>query len=275
MAGDDIADYVSLFYHFRADLPLFEDTERAALAQLRFRLTPGGARYGFADGNVQDAPDVHVIGPTSGATTVSAPGPVHVFGMGITPAGWAALIGTDASTMVNRIIDATALFGDRLLVAARDLAAAEDTDAMVRIGTALVGDLVRGHGGEAVEFMRCVDDWLAASPSPNVEHLVSTTGLSRRQVERRCNALYGGPPKLLARKYRALRAAVAIVSERAHLDEVLDRGFYDQSHLIREIKQFTGLTPGQIQAEPNLLARMTIGARSALGGQVSPLISGT
>ncbi len=275
VAGPGVADYVTIFYDFRANVPAFEDTERADHAQLRFRLSPGGATYRFADGSIQQAKDLHVIGPTSGATQVSTPGPVHVFGAGITPAGWAAMIGSDASSMLNRVIDATELFGDRVRQAADALIAAPDTAAMVTIGEALVIDLVRGRGGAAVDFMRHVDVWLSDRPSPDLADLLAATGLSRRQVERRCNALYGAPPKLLARKYRALKAAVALVTEAARLDDLLDRGFYDQSHLIREIKHFTGLTPGQMQAEPNLLARMTIGQRSALGGQVNPLISGT
>ena len=72
--------------------------------------------------------------------------------------------------------------------------------------------------------MRAVDAWLADNPSPVLDELVATTGLSRRQVERRCNALYGAPPKLLARKYRALRAAVALVQDGASVDDLLTRG---------------------------------------------------
>ena len=132
----------------------------------------------------------------------------------------------------------------------------------------------RPHG-EALAFVRQVDSWLASCDSPEIGELVATTGLSRRQVERKCNALYGAPPKLLARKYRALRAAVALASGASSTDDVVDRGFYDQSHMIREIKQFTGLTPRQIKADPPLLSRLTIAQRHALGGQVNPLISDT
>jgi len=270
-----VADHVSLFYNFRAAGPCFEDTERAQIAQLRLRLTPGSATYRFADGNEQRASDYHVMGPTSGVSRIRAEGEVHVFGLGITPAGWAAIVGSDASAMLNRIVDASVLFGDRLDVAANALRAAPDMAAMVEIGRALVHDLVLDHSGTAVAFMRKVDDWLAACPSPDVEVLVCATGLSRRQVERRCNALYGAPPKLLARKYRALKAAVALVSGVKTMDELLDCGFYDQSHLIREIKQFTGMTPGQIRADPHTLAKMTIGKRVELADIVSPLISGT
>uniref|UniRef100_UPI0035CC258D helix-turn-helix domain-containing protein n=1 Tax=uncultured Sphingomonas sp. TaxID=158754 RepID=UPI0035CC258D len=279
----EIAEYVTLFYDFSADVPFFEDIERADNAQLRFRLSSGASTYRFPDGTVQDVPEFHVVGPTSGAMHVSAEGPVAVFGMGLTAGGWAAMIGADASNMLNRTVDAGDLFGaGRLQVAAAALRKVEGIAARAAIGEALVRDLVRhaaGHGGNgangATGFVRQVDAWLAASPSPEMEDLIAITALSRRQIERKCNAVYGAPPKLLARKYRALRAAVAMVAGEESVGDAVERGFYDQSHMIREVKQFTGLTPGQIRAEPGILSHLTITQRSALGGVVSALISET
>ncbi|TPG21148.1 AraC family transcriptional regulator [Sphingomonas koreensis] len=271
----DLADYITLFYLFWADVPMFEDTERADHAQIRFRLNPQGAEYRFPDGTIQRAEGIHLIGPTTGAVRVRAEGPVRVFGAGITPAGWSALVGNDASAMINRVIDATELFGGRLTRVIPELAAAPDIATMVPIASKLLRELIRTSDGESLAFIRQVDGWLASSPSPQIDDLIVITGLSRRQVERKCNALYGTPPKLLARKYRALRAAVALLSENTSLDDVIERGFYDQSHLIREIKQFTGLTPRQIKADPPVLARLTMAQRHALGGQVGPLISDT
>lgn len=272
----DLAEYITLFYHFRADIPMFEDTERADHAQLRFRLSPGASDYCFPDGTRQEVADVHVIGPTSGAMRVRCEGPVWVLGMGVTATGWAALIGNDASSMLNRAIDAADLFGGpRLRAAAAAMRQAPDIAGRVAIAEALIRELVRECDHASTVFVRKVDAWLAGSPSPEMEDLVAATKLSRRQVERKCKALYGAPPKLLARKYRALRAAVALVSENQTVDDLIARGFYDQSHLIREVKQFTGHTPRQIKAEPSLLAQLTIERRVALGGQVSPLISDT
>ena len=269
-----VAELITLWYVFRADIPTFADTERADHAQLRFRLTPGGATYRFADGSQQAAVDLHVVGPTSGAFQVEAAGPVLLFGAGITPAGWAALIGTDASTLLDRVLDAEMLFGPELRDVADALAAAApDLAAMQAIAEAFV--LARAAQDEGVTgFMRAVDDWLAGHASPAIEDLVAATGLSRRQVERRCNALYGAPPKLLARKYRALRAAVAMWAHDER-EAVLRDGFYDQSHLIREVKQFTGLTPKQFAEQPTLLQHLTMTRRRALGGRVRPIISDT
>ncbi|MBR0552609.1 helix-turn-helix domain-containing protein [Stakelama marina] len=269
-----MSDYVTLFYRFRAEVPFFEDTERADHAQLRFRLTPGKAEYTFANGNVLSAPPLHVIGPTSGPMQVRVDGPVRVFGMGLTPAGWAALIGTDASSMLNRVVGARELLGDEIIAVARALATVRDIKSMVAIVEPLLLDLAQREKSHA-EFVRLVDAWLADSPSPDVEQLVAASGLSARQIERKCKALYGVPPKFLARKYRALRAAVALVAEGATPAEVVERGFYDQSHLIREIKQFTGLTPGQMHDHPGLLAQLTMNQRTALKAQVAPIISDT
>jgi methylphosphotriester-DNA--protein-cysteine methyltransferase len=118
-----------------------------------------------------------------------------------------------------------------------------------------------------------VDAWLISDGDPSVESLANQSGLSQRQLERMTKRYYGLPPKKLARKYRALRAAQSL----AHGDSLDETGlalaFYDQSHLIREVKQFTGLTPGQLRSGQSPLTRATMKGRRALGGKVSPLVS--
>ena len=273
--GPDVADFATLFYFFRTDLAVFEDMERADHAQMRFRLDDGAAEYRFADGTVQQATPVHVIGPTSAAFKVRAEGPIRLFGWGLTAAGWGAILGIDACHALNRMIDAEALLGERMIEARARLLAAPDADAMAAIGAALIRELVMAGRAEMVGFARQVDDWLENNPSPELEELIVATGLSRRQVERKCNAIYGAPPKLLARKFRALRAAVAMRGRDLSFDDAVGWGFYDQSHLIREVKQFTGLTPKQIRDHPTALAQLTVQQRIALGGQVKQIISET
>ena len=64
---------------------------------------------------------------------------------------------------------------------------------------------------------------------------------------------FGLPPKLLARKYRALRAAIAITHHDAKLADVLGDAFCDQSHFIRELRHFTGITPVALAQHPSTL----------------------
>lgn len=273
---DDLRPYVTLFYYFRADVPRLQDLERADHAQLRFRLDGGAADYTMAGGTAQRVGPCHVIGPSSGALTDDAAGPIELVGMGLQAAGWAALIGVDASAMLDRAFDASQLYGEPWCAGAiARLVAAETMAAKFDAAAGLVRAMIDRAPSDTMEVVRAVEAWLAASPAPAVEDLVAATGLSRRQVERRTKALYGVPPKLLSRKYRALRAAVSL-AEGAPIGEALAiGGFYDQSHLNREVKQFAGLTPKQMHAAPGLLAQLTIGQRRALGGQVPPTISDT
>ena len=267
----DLKEFISVFYNFRVDLPRFEDVDRADLAQLRFQLR-GTGHYRFADGHEQDSPEIQVVGPTMGVTHVAVNGPGELFGAGLLPPGWGAMIATDASSLTNRVVDATELFGRDLYGVLEALRRATTLDERVAIGSELVRDLVK-RGNELPRwFTRTVDEWLESSFSPEVDDLVAATRLSRRQVERLCKRLYGCPPKLLSRKYRALRAAVVLAKGEASTAELLTQGFYDQSHCIREIKRFTGVTPTRIQGDLNELTRLTM-QRTQLAGQVAPLVA--
>ncbi len=273
MPDEKLRDHLSVFYEFRADVPVFEDVERADLAQVRFILAGDGGEYRFADGTVQKAPRIQILGPTTGPTGVRICGPVHMFGAGLLPAGWAAMLDFEASLLVNRVIDATEIFGKALYQRLDQFRATTTIEEKVVIGTEIARQLIdRGHNA-AFEFARVVDDWLADSPSPDLETLVAVTALSRRQVERKCKAVYGLPPKMLARKYRALRAAISLAKHEMDVHELVDHGFYDQSHFIREIKYFTGVTPRVISEDLPTLATLTL-KRTELKG-LSPLVTKT
>lgn len=250
----DLQPFMGLFYRFQADVPFLEELERAGGAQLRFRLSPGRASYAFSSGGERAAPPNHFLGATRGATLTRAEGPVLVFGMGLSPCGWAAMLGLDASAAASRLLCADRLLGPAAARAAEALRAAADLPAMVAAVLPMLRERVGRADAQVARFCRAVDAWLAGAPSPALPDLLADTGLTLRQAERRCKRLYGAPPKVLARKHRALRAAAAIAAPGAAVDAAAAHGFYDQSHLIRELKQFIGRTPGQIRARPGGLA---------------------
>jgi AraC-like DNA-binding protein len=258
----DLSPSVSVLYRWHSAAPAFRDIERADHAQWRFLLSRGRAGYRFHNGAAIVAPAIHVVGAVPGGLGIWAEGPVTVFGMGLTPAGRHTLVGGDASAPEQRLIDVESAKTAAALAA---LDRAGDFAAMVAIAEALLrAVLMPGAPGAGLRFAAEVDAWLAASPSPDLADLIARTGVSRRQVERRCNALYGMSPKLLARQHRALRAAVAIAARCSSADRLIADGFYDQSHLIRELKRFTGWTPREVRERPNALAQLTVAHRRAV-----------
>lgn len=251
-----LSSYVSFFYDFRCDRPVFNDVERADLAQIRFVLA-GRGHGRFADGTTQQTTRVFVMGPTTGPLEITLHGPVLVFGMTLLPAGWAALVGVDASLMTNRIVDASKLYGQAIFALSDELAMAPSLAARIAIFREFAMERIAQQDEGAKAFAMIVDKWLQSDFAPDVDELVAACRQSRRQVERNCKRLYGVPPRQLARKYRALRAAIAL-ARGASIDDCVGDGFYDQSHMIREIKQFTGTTPGAFSENLSVMARLTL-----------------
>lgn len=264
--------WVSSFYLFTYEGNDLEELERADRAQFRF-LLHGTGSYRFANGFETDAFPVTVIGPTTGPYVSSAKEPLSIFGWGMLPAGWAALMGNEAERWIDRAFDARTIFGDAIMEMRERLIATTESDARFAIAQSAVAEIYREADTAPFAFTAMVDRWLAENIDPDVEELIAVANLSPRQLERLTKRYYGMPPKKLARKYRALRAANRLALGDSLDASELGLAFYDQSHLTREVKQFTGLTPSQLKSGSAQLTRATFSGRNALGDTVSPLVS--
>ena len=269
----DLAEMVSSFYFVRIDMPIFDESERADRPQFRIMSVPEG-EYVFSDGHRFPAGRATIIGPTSGSVRATGRGPLRMYGFGLMPAGWATLMGSHADKLTDRAINAADLFGDWIEEVVDAIGNAPDTEARLVIGNNFVREILKKNEPAPVWFTRTVDTWLTASPSPQVPELVEATGMSIRSVERMTKHYYGLSPRMLARKYRAVRAASALARGEKLDDAALGDAFYDQSHLIREIKRFAGATPGQL-AKPSSYTEATAKGRKQMAGKVSPMVSET
>ena len=271
-ANAEVSPFVSSFYRFEYEGEPRSELERADRAQFRFYLR-GNGEYHFCENRVDVGFPVTIVGPTTAPCSTACDGDVTIFGWGITPAGWVALMGVDAEKKIDHAFDAREIFGDWIMELRNQLAECKDLKEQVALAQNAINEIYREASKAPFEFTAKVDDWLIGNADPNVDELLETTGLSIRQLERTTRRYYGMPPKKLARKYRALRAA-HILALCDSLDESeFSYTFYDQSHLIREVKQFTGLTPSQLRSGEALLTRMTMEGRNSMVGKANPLIS--
>jgi AraC-like DNA-binding protein len=269
----DLRHYISAYYLFETDEPLFEDIERADIAQFRAFLS-GTGEIVYANGVPSSNYAVSLFGPRTASATVTLWGPVKLFGFGVLPAGWAAITKMSAEKFVDQLVDAHDIFGRHVDELFAQISMCESLDAMAQV----VIDAARTYEPLAHPvphwFVRAVDEWLESRLSPNITDLERTTGLSRRQIERMTKQLYGAAPKLLQRKYRALRTASAIANGQGDWQDFIDDAYYDQSHCIRELKEFVGITPNAIRDHQSRLSQLTFG-RWHLAGNVAPLSAQT
>jgi AraC-like DNA-binding protein len=262
--------YVGSLYIFTQTAGHYSDVTRADVPQLRF-MVQGTGNYHFQDGSVRATPEVCLLGPTLGATRFELDGPSHVVGISLLPAGWVSLDGGDASVLADRLRDLAAEKKGALSALLTQLRHMDDAEAVAAHCWEKMTQWLEPLSDSTWRLLEAVDGWLMDEGSPRIEALVERTGLSPRQLARLTNRYYGCPPKLLARKYRALRCSARIALDQHSWQELCEDGrFYDQSHFIREIKHFIGLTPHQLQTEPTAVAQLTL-LRRSLGGDVAVL----
>lgn len=223
----------------------------AASQPRQLRIVPdGGVDLLFSVGECPIARGVgesSAVGLLTRAIEVSFPPGASVFGVTLSPHAARAVLGVPLSHLRDQAVDLTDLCGTEArtlretLRAAPDrgaregcieaflvrrLAAAQSPDAAVGAAIALIGD----HGGQM--SMRAVSQ---------------RAGISERQLERLFSQHAGISPKHFSRIAR-LQAALAHLARAKRTPRswgrvAYDFGFADQSHLIREFRALTGLTP--------------------------------
>lgn len=248
-----LAPYIGSFFQICGADPLQEDMLPAGPAMLAIFLRGEGLLRlpgGLADASAPAS----VITPLRAAARIEIAGPWHVFGALLSPLGWAALTGgLSASEQGNRLRDAGELLGGGVRRLAADLSQghgvrpftlAELVARSVPVLQARLHALSDAH----VRLVEEVQAWLARAMSPVVDDLYRDACYSPRQLQRLVDRYFGLPPKQLARQHRALRAA-ALLADPATTPQqaasVADH-FYDQSHMIREVRLVTGRTPARL-----------------------------
>lgn len=248
----DLSRHILTTFWFVADHAQIEDRHPGALGQL-FIFPRGSGIAHFSDRSDHVGQGAYLFSGFSAAIPIHVSGPWHAIGASLSPLGWAALTGKAASTYFDRMFPAQELLGSEV----DDFA--QDVVTRYRRGSATGAELCEEIAGWIGARLKPIPQphevliekaigWLATSLNPEVDGLFEVVGYSRRQTERLVERYFGLPPAALARKYRGVRAA-ALLSQETLSDEAeseIASAFTDQSHLIREIRNFCGYTPSRL-----------------------------
>ncbi|KWV91442.1 helix-turn-helix domain-containing protein [Erythrobacter sp. YT30] len=247
-----VSDYITTLYHFRCDEKVIRDIQPSSVGHLSLFARGKGEMY-FREGHVDPNPPVAMLTPLANATPFFVDGPMHIMGAALTPLGWAALTGLHAGECGNRLMDAGEILGDeagawgeRLIAEYLD-GSKSGRECALEVGD-FIGRIAKPINPRHVDLIRIVNMWLGSSFNPDVNELMEQAAYSERQVQRLVERYFGLPPKDIARKYRALRAAalLSFPSLTPDYEAALGDAFFDQSHMIREINRFVGRTPARL-----------------------------
>lgn len=253
----ELAPYVSIYYHVLFDYPLIEDFERADVGYLRLMFS-GDGYYNYSGGHRDPDCPVMLLGPANETASYSIMGPLDSFGCVLLPEFWGGIVDADASEYANRARDGVPVLGPESLALFDAMKGMRDVEAMGRMMDAFLLPKIKPLADEQRAIIAKIGDWLSCKPIPAPEALYRACDLSPRQVMRLANRYFGAPPKMLARKFRALRTASRIIGTRGPVPDVLAQDYADKAHMTREIKHFTGMTPRNLQVNSSPIMQVTL-----------------
>lgn len=192
-------------------------------------------------------------GPETTSWSRGYPPGTTAVGVGFRPGVGPPLLHLDASELRDTRVRLDELWGDRR---ARQLA---ERVAAHRDDRGRAGELERAvrrlaaRAGPVDEVAIEVAARLNQPRPPSVSALSRATGLSGRQLHRRCTAAFGYGPAVLARMLRlqrALRLARARQGPLRLAELAAAAGYFDQQHFAHEVRAIMGATPTRLLRLP-------------------------
>jgi AraC-like DNA-binding protein len=247
----DLAGLVNTFYVIETGPGRVEETIPAYSAQL-ILMVRGHIDFTFADGRSARSSTVTVNAPQMRSASCKLEGPVLQIGASLTHVAWQKLANLPADRVHDQLVPAHAI------LTAPQIAALEAAAADCKAGKTAPEDLCR-HLGEVVAdgpfvpradhvaVVEAILRWLASDFEPRLEVLYGSVALSPRQVQRICRRFFGVAPAQVLKRFRAVRATILLARPDIS-DEVRSQllaTYFDQAHLIRDIRRYTGRTPTQ------------------------------
>jgi AraC-like DNA-binding protein len=198
-----------------------------------------GATHPFYDGTL---PTLYVYGKITMPSQITANGPSEITGVVFKPQALSALFKLDAAEVTDSPVELTefgsAELGERLL----DTTTQEDRIALLTQFLLRRSDSAQPDDTLVADSLRLIHGQIR---SIRVPHLLHALNLSERQFERRFLRAVGVSPHHYIRIMR-FQEAVRLMKTRQFdrlSDIAYDLNYADQSHFIKDIKDFSGHTP--------------------------------
>lgn len=240
-------------------------------ANVRFSVDAGPWQVRFGDRQACEVPSCSLFGPSSKAICSSATGGV-LFGAGLTPLGFASLLRGPAQAVADRVVDLQSEWPEAASLH-QQLRRAESLEAVRVLFDQALSQRLRKLRPGAQESILSLHRLLVNDHGTSINETAQRLCLSLRSLNRLSTGAFGFSPKLLLRRSRFLKSLMAAVQapERA-LGDVIGDGYFDQSHFVRDARDFLGMPPQKFLERVTPLMRQSMAVRaSVLGGPVQAL----
>lgn len=269
-----LGGYFTSFYRVAFDCPdgPVEDSLQPEWAGLRFFENPGVVSS-IAGGAALAGPDATAMGPTSKPVNFRMV-TTRMWGIGFLPLGWATFMGVPASEVANRIyaLRQEPMFR-RFVPLADRLRHTEQSEAddLSAISSFFLHEAERFPVDE--DRIAAVHQVLLDPELPDVTGMAERVGMHPRTLERLCRKAFGFAPKKLLRRQRFMRSlAQFMLDPSLKWIGAIDALYFDQSHFVRDCKEFLGMAPSEYAAQAHPILSAVMRERmAAMGAAVQTL----
>lgn len=244
-----LAEFVNTYFVIRSDEAVVNEVMPAYSAQFMVYIH-GSSQLLGESGEVFESDRVTFTAPLMNAMPVKVTGPLLVAGASLTPLGWQCLAKVPADKLNNCMLPASRI------IEPEGISTLEACASLCRDGKAgpeaifeTIGRLLQERR-DAIRpdhalFVRQMNDWLSSGLNPDIDDLYGQVAFSPRTAQRLSKRFFGVSPTRLVKRYRAIRAAMLLANPslpQTMRDEIRN-SYFDQAHLIRDIRRYTGRTP--------------------------------
>jgi AraC-like DNA-binding protein len=195
-------------------------------------------------------PHIVLLGPQYSKVKIKVHKQLKAIRVDFFPGGMYRLLGLPMNDLFDKGLDARDIFGSEAQVLNEHLQNTFDLET----GKSLVEEFLLAKVAglkEILPFDRAIKLLLRESGNLTVERSASDACLSIKQFERKCLERIGMPPKTYARILRFSKAYRLHESnpQMSWTSIAHASGYFDQMHMIRDFKTFSGVNPSDIKKE--------------------------
>lgn len=260
-----LVPYVNSFYILHSGQEKVADMMPAFSGQLVLTLQ-GGGQMRFAKGGWATTTSAFLLCPLMQAHEFELEPRTVMLGVSLNFRGWAAFTGFPVDEYNDRRVTvsegltediAGKIHALREKAATGEIGEREVLDALANIIEHGISPLSERH----LQVIDTTLEWISSSFKPAIPDLLDKLPYSERQVQRLVARFYGQSPVRLIRRFRAIRAAtlLAMPDLSPRVEAEIRTAFYDQAHMIKEIRHFTGRTSRRLRPHVDSMIKKTLG----------------
>lgn len=259
-----LAKYVRCFWSLKLPKPVCKETPEPVIPdgcqEIIFNLADPFRRY-RSDGSTEVQPLSILVGQMRRHVLLEPTGRTALFGIRFQPDGAFPFLRLPLSELTDRIESLDSFWGGDAKIVEEQIYLASTFEQRVKIAERFLlrnlidDDAYDSSVGIAVDILSLNRGLVS------IENLARRTDISERQLVRKFQRHIGVSPKFFSRVIRmqSILSELKSVKRADTLNLALSNGFYDQSHFIKEFREFSGQSPTMFLENQHQLSEVFIG----------------